>query len=318
MTERNIVNREIIARLRRSAIAQATYQFFDVTVTVKSPAYSDITTLNHIFRAFPAKEGNLPHITFYLMVDEPNISFLQSLLMPYLSYCNRTIYYEKDGRYEQWLYPDTPLPPFAISPLKGAYFLVHGCAVVTENNKGLIFPAPSMSGKTTLTLELVRRGLKCLSDDLLVIDPNTLHILPYPKPVGIREKTLELIKGLTTRLESQDVHKLCLGSMDETKVWLTHIDDIYPNCLSELTQINVIIFPQQGSNRKPELVKIPKIQAVLTLLRNTCNSGYSINRSIETSASIVKKAKCFSLFSCNIEETVDCILDLVDNLEVYE
>lgn len=57
--------------------------------------------------------------------------------------------------------------------------------VVSVNGKAIILPANSMSGKTTLTAELVRQGTVYLSDEYAVIDNNG-NVCPYPKDLSFR------------------------------------------------------------------------------------------------------------------------------------
>lgn len=45
---------------------------------------------------------------------------------------------------------------------------------------------PSGAGKSTLCAALVRRGMGYLTDDLACIEPTTLSVVPYPKPLALQ------------------------------------------------------------------------------------------------------------------------------------
>jgi Serine kinase of the HPr protein, regulates carbohydrate metabolism len=57
--------------------------------------------------------------------------------------------------------------------------------VVAVNNKGIVIPAKSFAGKTTLTYELVKRGAIYYSDEYAVIDHKG-YIHPFPKDISMR------------------------------------------------------------------------------------------------------------------------------------
>jgi hypothetical protein len=58
--------------------------------------------------------------------------------------------------------------------------------VVSWNNKAIVIPGSTHSGKTTLVTELVKRGAKYYSDEYAVLDKKgILH--PYAKPLSVRE-----------------------------------------------------------------------------------------------------------------------------------
>ncbi len=64
----------------------------------------------------------------------------------------------------------------------GRYLLLHAAAAELDG-QAVLLPAASGSGKTTLVDALVREGFRYLSDEMVAVDPVTLHAHPYPKPL---------------------------------------------------------------------------------------------------------------------------------------
>jgi hypothetical protein len=62
-------------------------------------------------------------------------------------------------------------------------FVHAGCVVI--NGRAVVIPGRSLAGKTSLTLELLRRGGTYFSDEYAVLDPNGM-VHPFLKPVGFR------------------------------------------------------------------------------------------------------------------------------------
>lgn len=65
--------------------------------------------------------------------------------------------------------------------------LVLHAAAGAHGSFGVILPGPSGSGKSTLAAELSRAGFGYLSDEVAAIDPLSLEIEPYPKPLSLHD-----------------------------------------------------------------------------------------------------------------------------------
>jgi hypothetical protein len=63
---------------------------------------------------------------------------------------------------------------------------VHAGAVGWRG-QGIILPGQTMSGKSTLVVELLRAGAEYYSDDFAVLDASG-HLFPFHKPLSLREE----------------------------------------------------------------------------------------------------------------------------------
>jgi len=72
-----------------------------------------------------------------------------------------------------------------------SHLLIHA-GVVSRQGQGLILAADSYHGKTTLVLELVRRGFNFLSDESAALDRADGQVHPFPRALGIRPGPLAL------------------------------------------------------------------------------------------------------------------------------
>jgi hypothetical protein len=66
-------------------------------------------------------------------------------------------------------------------------------ATLTRDGSTVMLVAPSGSEKTTLSLGLMARGWRPLTDSLTVIDPTTLRARPFPRRFQIYPTTLQLL-----------------------------------------------------------------------------------------------------------------------------
>jgi hypothetical protein len=67
----------------------------------------------------------------------------------------------------------------------GRHALLHAAAVERAGTGGVLIAAPAGHGKSSLTMELVRRGFRFLGDDYAPVDPESGTVSPYPRTVGV-------------------------------------------------------------------------------------------------------------------------------------
>lgn len=85
------------------------------------------------------------------------------------------------------------------------YSFLHAGTVFKE--KGVLFFGPSNIGKTSIVLELVKRGWEFLGDDMVIIDERN-HALAYPKTIKLEGQNIAthpyLYKPLSSKLGALD------------------------------------------------------------------------------------------------------------------
>ena len=72
------------------------------------------------------------------------------------------------------------------------FMMIHA-AVVERGGRALLMPAPPGSGKSTLCAALVARGWRLLSDELALIDRESLRLVPLPRPISLKNASIEAI-----------------------------------------------------------------------------------------------------------------------------
>jgi hypothetical protein len=73
-------------------------------------------------------------------------------------------------------------------------------AVAARGDQALLLPAAMESGKTTLVAGLVARGLQYLTDEMAAVDPATLLVHPYPKPLSIDRGSWPALRVLAPKV----------------------------------------------------------------------------------------------------------------------
>ena len=90
--------------------------------------------------------------------------------------------------------------------LGSQHLLVHA-GVVARGDGVVAFPADKRAGKSTIVAECIRRGFDYVSDEVLVIDPATDRVIPYPKALWLTLESREALKlpdeSLATRIADE-------------------------------------------------------------------------------------------------------------------
>lgn len=244
--------------------------FFGTRVRYRAGETATLERIRFIFARFLIDPGLSCDVEFVLSAAGKG-SFVRAILTPDR---DARVHYRYPGEraWRPWPSLSTPFPPLEVAPLQGRFLVLHGCAVVDAAGQAIAVIAPSMAGKTTLLLELCRRGFACLSDDLLFICPQSLQVARYPKPVGIRAATLPLFPELAAAPALQQ--GLCFAAYgDSPQTWLCHLDELLPGCYATAAwaPLRACLFPDRGS--AGDLQALSRSEALLQMLPQAIDSG---------------------------------------------
>jgi hypothetical protein len=128
-----------------------------------------------------------------------------------------------------------------------SHIFIHA-GVVRCGGQGIILAADSNHGKTTLVMELVRRGCQFLSDDIAALGRTDRQVHPFPRSLRIRPGTLELIGCSHMAARAP----LWLGKL------LVDIEDLRPASLGEAAAISHFVIVRDPAEAEGELPNGPE------------------------------------------------------------
>jgi hypothetical protein len=174
----------------RSSTAELTTQqlklrFFDLDAVIQSDSVPYLDLFAHMYRRFPPSAAPLPAqklAEFTVLTSAENRWGRPVMILDGEAWPLRDPRLLDGYTYESVLN--------AIVASVRSHFLIHA-GVVSWNDRGIILPADSAHGKTTLVLELVRRGFKFLSDEMAALGRADGRVHPFPRSLRIRPGTLE-------------------------------------------------------------------------------------------------------------------------------
>lgn len=252
--------------------------------------------------AFVALDEEASDITGYFNQLFPGRSFTGSLLM-----ADELDLLFVLSKYSNLAYTFTSLMfQSMVLHLSKDYFTLHAAALV-KGETGFLFPGSQHCGKTTLTLELIKRGYRLLSDDLAIIGRKTLEVMPFPRALNIRERSLSLLQGFEHLLVSRREFTIA-----DEKRWFLDLKEFAGSPFVP----TIIVFPELNPAEAAALEPFSKTMAVLELIRQNM-APYLPNlpqpddaSNFEVSSRLVKQTATFRLAVGPVKETMDLLLSL--------
>lgn len=204
----------------------------------------------------------------------------------------RQVHFDFDG-----LAPFKPLPAehafpmfewtmnWCVSTRAHDWLIIHA-AVVEKHGCAAILPAPSGSGKSTLCAALVSRGWRLLSDEMALVRLSDGMLTPLPRPVSLKNASIDLIRAYASPVMSPAVH-------DTTKGTVAHMAPPADSVLraDQTARPGWIVFPRYLAGAPAQLGGTPRARAFMRLAENSFNyntlgaDGFkALGRLIEASA----------------------------------
>lgn len=187
------------------------------------------------------------------------------------------------------------------------YLALHA-AVVERNGRAMILPAPPGSGKSTLCAGLINRGWRLLSDELALIDPETVMLIPIPRPVSLKNDSIDIIKSFASEaVFSPVVHETVKGRVAHMR---PQADAVRRS--NEMARPGWIVLPSYVAGQEPRLEPMSKAEALLRMAENSFNYATHGQRGFEVLADVVDQCDCYRFSYSNLDEAVDLFSRLAD------
>jgi hypothetical protein len=184
--------------------------------------------------------------------------------------------------------------------------LLHA-AGVERDGVCVILPAKMECGKTTLAAGLARTGFRYYTDEAVAIDPASLTVTPYAKPLSIDAGSWEVLPDLEPKVD--EAVRPLLAS--QWQVPATSIDGC---TLAEPAVPRLIISPQYRAGAVTELRPLSRAEMLLTLMDLTFDFRAQPARNLAVLGQVVAGSDCFSLTVGDLDIACSLIGDVVAGL----
>ncbi len=205
--------------------------------------------------------------------------------------------------------PFTPLPGdqgfpmlewgmnWCISSHLHRYLILHA-AVVERNGRALILPAPPGSGKSTLCAGLVWRGWRLLSDELTLIDPITGTLAPVPRPVSLKNKSIDVIRAFAPQAQfGAVVRETIKGEVAHFRPPAEAV-----NRWRETALPAWVVLPRYVAGAPTRLTPLSRGQALMALVDNAFNYHVHGAAGFTALADLVDRSQAFNFSYSQLDE----------------
>ncbi|MDQ3932107.1 MAG: hypothetical protein M3252_04615 [Actinomycetota bacterium] len=172
---------------------------------------------------------------------------------------------------------------------------------------GVLLPAASGHGKSTLVAGLVRAGFRYLSDEAVSVDPTTSLLQPFPKPIALRPGSWEALAELRPDLDEPLAPYAC----DE---WLVDPCSIRPGAIAPPSHARLVVFPRFLAGASTQLEPMGRAEAVCELAGQTFDFRASAPRNLAVLADLVRSCSCYRLEIGDLTAACDLLGGLVNDL----
>lgn len=182
------------------------------------------------------------------------------------------------------------------------HVLVHA-GVVASPAGGIVIPGASGAGKSTLVAALCFSGFRYLSDELAVIDRESLALHPFVKPMCLKDggwsalaaayaRPPAVLSG--TRAEGEAVHFLLPPKVCEA---------------DGQTRIRYVLRPERQPGASARLVRSARAQTLMDLAQHSLNLPRHGPAGVDLLARVVEGAECYTL----IYDDLACAVATIQN-----
>lgn len=179
------------------------------------------------------------------------------------------------------------------------YVMVHA-AVIERGGRAALLAAPPGSGKSTLCAALINRGWRLLSDELALIDPVSLQLVPVPRPVSLKNASIDVIRRYVTGAVmgplARDTHKGTVTHLRAPEASIAQAE--------ELARPAWVVFPRYVAASPPALEPLSKARTVVGLMENSFNYSHLAQRAFDTVVALVDRCACFEFSYGELDDAV--------------
>jgi HprK-related kinase A len=181
------------------------------------------------------------------------------------------------------------------------HFLIFHSAVVEREGRALLLMARPGLGKSTLCAALIHRGWRLLSDELALVNLENCLIAPLPRPVGLKNQSIPVIKGFAPEAalspEWHDTHK---GKVVHMRPPVEAV-----RRENETALPGWIIFLTYEAGAPTRLEAVQRSRAFLRLA--DCSFNYSMlgELAFESMARLIDLSACYEFTYGNLAEAVE-------------
>lgn len=179
-------------------------------------------------------------------------------------------------------------------------------AVLERAGRVVIMPAPPGSGKSTLCAALLLSGWRLFSDEMALLDPATGMVFPAPRPVSLKNASIEIIRQLAPNAVFGPI------AYDTMKGTVTHMR-VPSECLMRSAETALpgwVVFPRYEADAPASLRVRPKGDSFMQLAENCFNQNVHGRAGFAALSDLVERCDCYDFSYGRLDEAIEIFASL--------
>lgn len=171
-------------------------------------------------------------------------------------------------------------------------------------DRAVLLPADSEAGKSTLVAGLARAGLRYLSDELAAVDPFSLRVHAYAKPLALDPGSWSLLADL------EPVVDPALRALLPDQ-WYVQPAAFGTDAVAATAQPVLLVFPQYDPHADHRLEPLSKIDALMAAAARSVSLDGDPQLTLTTLGRVVERCRSYRLTSHDLDAAVDTVMALL-------
>jgi len=179
-------------------------------------------------------------------------------------------------------------------------------AVLERHGRALILPAPPGSGKSTLCASLLLNGWRLLSDEMTLLDPDTGLVTPFPRPVSLKNQSIDIIRNRDKNVVIGPV------AFDTLKGNVAHMRAPADSLrrANEKALPAWVVFPKYMTNAPAQLTPRGKATSFMQLAENSFNQSAHGLRGFNALTRLIDQCDCYDFSYGHLDEAMAVFAEL--------
>lgn len=173
---------------------------------------------------------------------------------------------------------------FHLSSILKQFIVFNACCVKLKDGRVIMVAAPPYSGKTSFIIDSIEAGGKLVTDDVALINIDTLQIYPLRKTICLRSRILNEKQEITKKIIDLNLPCLNLLQGQHGNAYIVHPFDIFNGSyVNEPVNVTELIVYSKSNNENINISQSGKCLAILPYNYNgDINNMIIINRFISS------------------------------------
>lgn len=183
-------------------------------------------------------------------------------------------------------------------------YLVMHAGMVARGEQALMMPGIPGAGKSTLSAALcLLEGWRLLSDELAILDPTTGLMQPHPRPISLKNASIDIVRGWSGVRLGQVYH-------DTRKGTLSHAA-CPPAASMQAARVHWIVFPRFVAGCAPVCEEISRVEAFSMISEQSFNRERMGEVGFDALCALLTDARCYQMEYGSTEDALALVRSFV-------